>query len=50
MAETAHITTKLDFHTFYVDIDTKGFNDSLSKFLPQYLKMILAFEPTDQQF
>lgn len=47
MAETAYIHVKLDFHTFYVDIDLKGFNDSLCKFLPQLLKLVLGFEVKD---
>ena len=45
MAETASINCKLSFHTFYVDIDLKGFNDSLGKFLPRYLEMILGWTP-----
>lgn len=45
MGETASINCKLSFHTFYVDIDLKGFNDSLRKFLPRYLEMILGWTP-----
>lgn len=45
MAETASITSKMSFNTFYVDIDLKGFNDSLGKFLPRYLEMILGWIP-----
>jgi secreted Zn-dependent insulinase-like peptidase len=47
MAESASITCKLNFYTFYVDIDLKGFNDSLDKFLPKYLGLILNYVPEE---
>jgi hypothetical protein len=48
MGETAHIDSSTSFSTFCVDIDVKGFNDSLRKYLPVALEQILNFKPSDR--
>lgn len=45
MAETAYIETTLTYSAFGLDIQIKGFNSSLHKFIPIYLNKILDFKP-----
>jgi hypothetical protein len=47
MAETAYLESSLTISTYFLEIDIRGFNDSVQKFIPVYLKQILDFIPND---
>ena len=49
MAETANVLTTISYSAFSLDLQIKGFDTSLTKFVESYLDRILTFEPSNLQ-
>lgn len=49
MAKTASTKSSIIFNAFFIDASFQGFNDSLGKYLLQYLEMILRWTPESEE-